>query len=224
MSYGKSSGSSAPAVSAQGYQPSRQSQQQFQSGVAQQQPDLAQQLNQIAGRGSPAIGTMVNQQMAPQGATGPAPQPQQAAPTMMDQYATAMGGQAGMSPQQMYNQYSNAVFGNQPQPQQMQAQQDFFTGTVPQQQPAQQTAVPGATDLYNQYASVISGTPQAAYQPNFGQEISPEQRAQIEAQKSFFGGTNPQDLYNQYSSAIFGRPSEQQAQIDAQRNFFTGTL
>jgi hypothetical protein len=241
MSYGKSSGSSTPAVSSGGFQPTPQAQQQFQSGVARQQPDLAQQLNQIAGPGAPAVSTMVNQQMAPQGATGPAPQPQQTGP----------------SPQDLYNQYSGAVFGN-PQQQQIKAQQDFFTGTLPQQQlQTYQTAVQGATNLYNQsapqsngdgvnaamtpqqlysqYQNVVFGTPESAYRPNFQNEITPEQRQQLNAQQDFFTNTiaptyqqavtgatdlynqgatgvsaamTPQNLYNQYSSVIFGTPGQ----------------
>ena len=69
---GKSSFGSQPA--ANGYQPTQAAQSTFQSGVAQQQPGTAQQLAQIAGTSSPAVNTMVTQQMAPQGATGPAPQ------------------------------------------------------------------------------------------------------------------------------------------------------
>jgi hypothetical protein len=243
MSYGKSSGSSTPAVSSGGFRPSPQAQQQFQSTAARQQPDLAQQLNQIAGSGSPAVSTMVNQQMAPQGATGPAPQPQQAVAGATD----------------LYNQYSGAVFGN-PQQQQIKAQTDFFTGTLPQQQlQTYQTAVQGATNLYNQsapqaqsngnqtstamtpqqlfaqYSDVIMGTPESAYRPNFQNEITPEQRQQIDAQRNFFTDTiaptyqqavtgatdlynqgatgvsaamTPQNLYNQYSSVIFGTPGQ----------------
>jgi hypothetical protein len=70
--------------------------------VAQQQPGLSQQLNQIAGNPSPAVGTMVNQQMAPQGATGSAPLPA----------VMGMNQQVGPNPQDLYNQYSSAVFGN----------------------------------------------------------------------------------------------------------------
>ena len=68
MSYGKSSGGQPLYVVKspyQPYQPSQQEQQQFAGTVAQQQPDLAQQLNQISGGASPAVSTMVNQQMAP---------------------------------------------------------------------------------------------------------------------------------------------------------------
>jgi hypothetical protein len=65
---GKSSGGVMP--SSGGYQPTQQAQQQFQSGMPQQQPGVAQQLNQISGVSSPAVSTMVNQQMAPSGATG----------------------------------------------------------------------------------------------------------------------------------------------------------
>ena len=88
---GKSgSGGSVPNTIGGGYQPTQQAQSTFQSGVAQQQPGTAQQLNQIAGGTSPALNTMVNQQMAPQGPTGAAPQAQQ------------------------FQQYNSAVFGGDP--------------------------------------------------------------------------------------------------------------
>ena len=123
---GKSAG--GMQTSAGGYQPTQQAQQQFQSGVAQQQPDTAQQLNQISGLGGPAVSTMVNQQMAPQGATGPAPQGMNtssgasalntgqagidsAAQNLFNQYGSAMGAAAGSSPQDMYNTYASQIFG-----------------------------------------------------------------------------------------------------------------
>jgi hypothetical protein len=48
-----------------GYQPTQQAQQQFADGVAQTQPTVAQTLSQISGDSSPAVNTMVTQQMSP---------------------------------------------------------------------------------------------------------------------------------------------------------------
>ena len=77
MRMGKSASGSNPNViggaPASTYQPTQQAQAQFAGGVATPQPDTAQQLAQIGGTASPALSTMVNQQMAPQGSTGAAP-------------------------------------------------------------------------------------------------------------------------------------------------------
>jgi hypothetical protein len=199
---GKSSSGSQP--SSGGYQPTQAAQQQFQSGMPQQQPGVAQQLNQISGDPSPAVSTMVNQQMAPQGATGMAPvmgmSSQSApAPTMMDQYATAMGGSAGMNPQQMYNQYSNAIFGGQPG----QAYTPNFNGA----------STPISADITPEAASY--GQPIGL--PNGQQlDLNPQQQ-QIAAQTSFFSDTLPGQIGSKGGSLAGGS-----YYTDAQGNHYSG--
>jgi hypothetical protein len=166
---GKSATGSAPSTG--GYQPTQAAQSQFAGGVAQQQPGTAQQLAQIGGTASPALSTLVNQQMAPQGTTGPAP--------------TA---QATMTPQSMLNQYSNSVFGEQPQStaqqQQIQAQTDFFTQTLP-------PAGMSPQQMYSNYSNTVFGNQPQQQQIQASTGTTPEQQAQIKAQTDFFTQTLP---------------------------------
>jgi hypothetical protein len=199
---GKSAGGYQPSTG--GYQPTQQAQQQFAGGVAQQQPGTADQLNQIAGVGSPAVSTMVNQQMAPQGATG-------LPPVMGMSSQSAPNPLAGVNSaaQNMFNQYGSALGMNATAP-------IYGGGLGPSGDQSQPIQGMGANPI---------GLPN-------GQQLdlSSPQQQQIAAQNSFFNNTIAptygqalQGSTNLYNQSAPGITPEQQAQITAQNNFFTGT-
>ena len=187
---GKSSFGSQPA--ANGYQPTQAAQSTFQSGVAQQQPGTAQQLAQIAGTSSPAVNPMVTQQMAPQGATGPAPvstTPPASPPVYTPDFNQSAAGGAQQDPngQQLdisgqlgYGPYEGRGFGPNP------GDINPDTGQINPQPGSQQ----------DPYGSLLLQAPTAEQQ-----QQQRQQAAQTYLQRNPYdpsqGGT--QDLYNRYA-------------------------